>query len=63
MNWYHRKVEESNLWDYSNIQDVEVLKLNGFDRFKLDGLVFVLTVTFDVEKIFYFSSKVFEQFY
>ena len=23
--WYYRKVEESNLWDYSNIWDVEVM--------------------------------------
>ena len=40
MNWYHRKEEESNLRDYFNIKDVEVLEPNGFGRFKLDGRVF-----------------------
>ena len=54
MNWYHRKVEESNLWD---------LELNaGFDRFKLDGRVFSV-IPCDIEKIFYLLFKAFEQFY
>ena len=35
-----QKVEESNLWDYPNIHDVEVLELNGFDSFKMDSRVF-----------------------
>ena len=41
INWYYRKVEEPNLWDYSNILEVEVLELNGFGRFRLDGRVFL----------------------
>ena len=37
-----RKAEESNLRDYYDILDAEVLELNGFYRFALDGLVFLL---------------------
>ena len=41
INWYHSKVEEPNLWNYSTILGVEVLGLNGFGRFRLDGRVFL----------------------
>ena len=40
MNWYHRKVEESKLWDYTNAEDIEVLERIGFVGVEQDGRVF-----------------------
>ena len=40
-----QKLEESNLWDYTKIYGVEVLELNGFIRFKLDGQVFFIKLS------------------
>ena len=62
MNLYHRKVEELNLWDYSNIWDVQVLELNGFVLFKLDSRVFFTKLPLVTVKIFYLLFEVFEQF-
>ena len=40
-----QKLEESNLWDYTKIYGVEVLELNGFIRFTLDGQVFFIKLS------------------
>ena len=63
MNWYHRKVEELNLWDptvklLKYLSLMALIDLSWMARFFF--LINCQTVTCDVEKI---SSKFFKQFY
>ena len=61
MNWYHRKVKESNVWVEVEVENQTLKYLSLMALLDLSWMaeIFYQTVTCDVEKIFIFALQSF----
>ena len=59
MNWYHRKVEESNVWVEAEVESQTLKYFMALLDLSWMAEFFYQTVTCDVEKIFIFALQSF----